>query len=109
MHTRIPTLLLTPALPGDANLDHKIDLSDLSTVLNNFGQSTPNWTSGNFDHQPTIDLTDLSAVLNNFGTTNPTASSQLLISNDQSPTIPTPEPSSLSLLLALPLLFKRRR
>ncbi|MGN6367661.1 MAG: autotransporter-associated beta strand repeat-containing protein, partial [Phycisphaerae bacterium] len=75
------SLLLAPELLGDTNIDGKIDLSDLSTVLNHFGQSTPNWTDGNFDHQPTINLTDLSAVLNNFGTTTPNLSSQSPFTN----------------------------
>ncbi|MGN6370532.1 MAG: LamG-like jellyroll fold domain-containing protein [Phycisphaerae bacterium] len=60
-------LSLSTALLGDVNRDGKVDLTDLSTVLNNFGNATPNWTSGNFDHAATIDLTDLSQVLNNFG------------------------------------------
>jgi len=60
-------------LPGDANLDGHVDLTDLSTVLNNFGQATTAWTSGNFDGAATIDLTDLSAVLNNFGQSAPSA------------------------------------
>ena len=61
------SLLLSEELLGDANIDGHVDLTDLSTVLNNFGTATPAWTSGNFDGQPTIDLTYLSAVLNNFG------------------------------------------
>ncbi len=56
------------ALLGDANVDGRVDLTDLSVVLNNFGSATANWTSGNFDGAATIDLTDLSDVLNNFGT-----------------------------------------
>ncbi|HUO08109.1 MAG TPA: hypothetical protein VM008_07415 [Phycisphaerae bacterium] len=79
-------------LPGDATLDGHVDLSDLSIVLNHFGQSTNAWTDGNFDAQPTIDLTDLSDVLNNFGTSIP-------ISTTASPAISTPEPASLALLL----------
>ncbi|MGN6370313.1 MAG: beta strand repeat-containing protein, partial [Phycisphaerae bacterium] len=61
------SLLLAPELLGDANIDGKVDLSDLSTLLNHFGQATPNWTDGNFDNATTINLTDLSDVLNNFG------------------------------------------
>ena len=64
------SLLLSPELLGDTNIDGKVDLTDLSTVLNNFGKANLAWTSGNFDHTPTIDLTDLSDVLNNFGVTN---------------------------------------
>ena len=96
----IESFSVNPALLGDANADNKVDLSDLSTVLNNFGQSTPNWSDGNFDNAPTVDLTDLSDVLNNFGQTTPTTAA----------TAPAtaPEPTTLA-LLALPLLRTRRR
>ena len=104
------SLLLSPELLGDANADGSVDLTDLSTILNNFGATTQNWTSGNFDGAQTIDLTDLSDVLNNFGATNPNASTspQLPIANYQLPPTPTPEPPTLA-LFALPLLFLRRR
>ncbi len=90
--------LITPALPGDTNLDNHVDLTDLSTILNDFGSTTPLWTAGNFDHQSTIDLTDLSDVLNNFGASNPVSS-----------VLPAaPEPSPLLLLaVALPALLYR--
>ena len=96
-------LLLTRALLGDANLDNQVDLSDLSTVLNNFGQPSLSWTAGNFDYAPTIDLTDLSDVLNNFG--------QTLTTPANLPSTPTPEPTSLLLLSPLrpPPSLKRRR
>jgi len=68
------SVLVSQELLGDANIDGRVDLSDLSKVLNNFGVATTAWTSGNFDGAATIDLTDLSAVLNNFGLTNPNAS-----------------------------------
>ncbi len=61
------SILVAPELLGDANADGTVDLTDLSVVLNNFGQATGAWTSGNFDGAATIDLTDLSMVLNNFG------------------------------------------
>ena len=61
------SILISQELLGDANVDGKIDLTDLSTILNNFGVATGEWTAGNFDGNPTIDLTDLSDVLNNFG------------------------------------------
>ena len=103
------SILLSPELLGDTNLDGNIDLTDLSTLLNNFGLSTPNWTDGNFDNAPTINLTDLSDILNNFGQTNPNASvSQLSITNYQLPTS-TPEPTSLTLLLAPLALLRPRR
>ncbi len=64
------SILLSQELLGDANLDGHVDLTDLSTVLNNFGTAAVAWTSGNFDGASTIDLTDLSDVLNNFGASN---------------------------------------
>jgi len=93
--------LLKVALLGDANLDNKVDLSDLITILNNFGQSSLSWTHGNFDYAPTIDLTDLSDVLSNFG--------NMGIGALSSTAAPAPEPASLALIaLAAPLLLKRR-
>ena len=98
----IESFSVNPALLGDANADNQVDLSDLSTVLNNFGQSTPNWSDGNFDNTPTIDLTDLSDVLNNFGQTTPTTTAATTPA-------PTPQPASLSIAALSLLLLPRRR
>ena len=100
-------LLISSELLGDANIDGHVDLTDLSTILNNFGATTPNWTDGNFDSAPTIDLTDLSDVLNNFGASNPNAS-QSQIANNSPSTAPEPA-AALSLSLAIPFLFRRHR
>ena len=67
------SILISQELLGDTNIDGHVDLTDLSTILNNFGTTTAAWTSGNCDGAPTIDLTDLSDVLNDFGLTNPNA------------------------------------
>jgi hypothetical protein len=87
------TLMLTGtvAMVGDANVDGKVDLSDLSIVLNNFGQATSSWVAGNFDGAATINLTDLSDVLNNFGQT--TATATVAVAG-------TPEPGTLVTLAA---------
>ncbi len=98
------SLLIAPELLGDANADGTVDLTDLSTILNNFGVATANWTDGNFDNAATIDLTDLSDVLNNFGMANTSASAAI--------PAPTPEPASLTFLaaaLCAPALRRRRR
>ncbi len=97
------SLLIAPELLGDTNADGTVDLSDLSTVLNNFGATASTWTSGNFDGQPTIDLTDLSDVLNNFGATF----SNAFVSSAAA--IPTPEPASFALLTGATLVFLARR
>ena len=97
------SILVGPELLGDANADGSVDLTDLSTVLNNFGASTLAWTSGNFDGAATIDLTDLSDVLNNFGSSNPNP-------HGAGPVQATPEPTSLAVLgLGAVALLRRRR
>ena len=93
---------IVPILLGDANGDGHVDLSDLSIVLNNFGETTSLRSNGNFDGGPTIDLTDLSDVLNNFGQSLPGASTASLAA--------TPEPGSLALLgLGVARILIRRR
>ena len=96
-------VFVSPEVLGDANADGNVDLTDLSTVLNNFGSATIAWTSGNFDGAATIDLTDLSDVLNNFGAMNPNAAAA-----QNPPAAPAPEPATLT-LLAPAALFRRSR
>ncbi len=100
------SILISPELLGDANVDGSVDLTDLSTVLNNFGASTTAWTAGNFDFASTIDLTDLSDVLNNFGATN--ANPGIVAAGGGA--VATPEPTSLAALGSFAvLLFNRCR
>ncbi|MGN6369338.1 MAG: beta strand repeat-containing protein [Phycisphaerae bacterium] len=99
------SILISAELRGDANLDGKVDLTDLSTVLNHFGESTSNWTDGNFDYAATIDLTDLSDILNNFGLVNTGANSVSLGGG----AVAAPEPASLAALSAGALLLAKRR
>ena len=54
--------LLTPAVPGDANLDGQIDVNDLTIVLANFGQTGTAWSQGNFYGDAAVDINDLTAV-----------------------------------------------
>ena len=91
--TNITTISTTTIsiLPGDANQDGSVDLSDLSIVLNNFGNTSSNWTNGNFDGSSTINLTDLSDVLNNFGTSlNTPIVTATPTSTETTPADPTP-------------------
>ena len=105
------SILVTPALLGDSNLDGNIDLTDLTAVLNNFGATTSAWTSGNFDGTATIGLTDLSTVLNNFGQTSSIVGAAAVVLSDSALPAPAPEPASAATLLVTALLLAtcRRR
>jgi T5SS/PEP-CTERM-associated repeat protein len=72
------------ALPGDANSDGRVDLSDFGVLKANFGQAG-GLAQGDFDGSGRIDLTDFGILKANFGQTQPTAG--------------VPEPSTLALAL----------
>ena len=58
----------TPDCEGpDLNDDCLVDLSDLSTLLANFGQTGANAEPGDTDNDQDVDLTDLSTLLSAFG------------------------------------------
>lgn len=54
-------------LPADINHDCKIDLSDLGTVLSNYGKENPTAFDGDFNGDGEIDLSDLGVILAAFG------------------------------------------
>ena len=56
-------------LPGDANLDNKVDINDLTIVLTNFDRTGMTWTQGEFTGSGTVDVNDLTIVLSRFGQT----------------------------------------
>ncbi|MEQ9455600.1 MAG: BNR-4 repeat-containing protein [Phycisphaeraceae bacterium] len=51
---------------GDANLDRRVDLIDLSLLASHFGASG-GWAEGDFDRSGFIDLADLSTLATHFG------------------------------------------
>ena len=60
--------LLSPVCPGDLDGDGGVGLSDLATLLSNFG--TPagaNPEDGDLDGDGDVDLSDLANLLSNFG------------------------------------------
>jgi fibronectin-binding autotransporter adhesin len=100
------SILVVPALFGDADLSGTVTVTDLNTVLTHLGTTTAAWTSGNFDNASTIDLTDLNDVLNHLG-------QSFAIPAAAQPALSAPEPTSLFLLVTagatLSLLRKTRR
>ncbi len=81
--------LLTPAISGDANLDGRVDINDLTIVLSNFGQTGMAWNEGEFTGDGTVDINDLTIVLSSFGQTAASSSPAAV-----------PEPCALALLVA---------
>ncbi|QDU70517.1 endo-1,4-beta-xylanase [Mucisphaera calidilacus] len=80
-------------IPGDINLDHSVDLLDLSILASRFGDTLTQPEFVDINHDLSIDLLDLSILAANFG-----RSHQGVI----------PEPS-IALAIALPVLIMGRR
>jgi len=66
-------------VPGDANRDGRVDLTDLNLVRNNFGSAGPG-ILGDTNDDDIVDLVDLNLVRNNFGAT---AARGLLLASDE--------------------------
>ncbi|MEQ9454193.1 MAG: hypothetical protein RLN76_06320 [Phycisphaeraceae bacterium] len=77
---------------GDANLDMRVDLVDLSLLAANFGDFPRGWADGDFDASGQVTLSDLSILASNFGIT---------------PSVPSPSAAPFYVLMALSL--RRRR
>ena len=60
---------LLTALPGDANLDGRVDINDLTIVLAHYGQTGTTWAKGEFTGDGTVDINDLTIVLAHYGQT----------------------------------------
>ena len=74
--------------PGDANIDGRVDVNDLTIVLSHFGQTGTAWSQGEFTGSGTVDVNDLTIVLSSFGTTYEASSNSGAV----------PEPSFIVLL-----------
>ncbi len=68
--TTAGSITITVGLAGDLNGDGVVDLTDLSTLLSNFG-GPGGAADGDINGDGVVDLTDLSALLGNFGSSCP--------------------------------------
>ena len=86
----ISTITVEVALPGDANLDGKVDVNDLTIVLSNFGSATGmTWGQGDFNYDGRVDVNDLTILLSHFGQSAGSSAAALAA---------VPEPSTLVLI-----------
>ena len=65
-----PLHLITEILqtvPGDANLDRRIDVQDFLALSRNFNQQDAGWERGDFNGDGTVGINDFLALSRNFG------------------------------------------
>jgi hypothetical protein len=56
-------------IPGDANTDGKVDVSDLGILAANYGTTAgATWGKGDFNHDGKVDVSDLGILAANYGT-----------------------------------------
>ncbi len=65
----MPAVVLAHGLDGDANLDGKVDINDLTIVLAHYDQTGQTWAQGEFTGDGTVDINDLTIVLAHYGQT----------------------------------------
>ncbi|QDU71815.1 hypothetical protein [Mucisphaera calidilacus] len=61
------SVLTEVAYLGDADLDRRVDLDDLSVLAEHFGEDGAVWREGDFNGDGVVDLMDLSLLAGNFG------------------------------------------
>ena len=83
-------------LPGDANQDEKVNLSDFTILKAHFGEDPAGWTYGNFNTDTTVNLSDFTILKANFGLGAPSAGG-------------VPEPATMGLLAIGAAALLRRR
>ncbi len=94
-------------LPGDANLDGVVDISDLSILGGNWRESDMEWADGDFNGDGNVDISDLSILGGNWR-----AESGMSFDTGLS-IVGVPEPSTFAMLIAatlgLAVFFVRRK
>jgi hypothetical protein len=61
------TLLVKPALPGDANLDGHVTFADLLNLAQHYGQTAATWDHGDNNYDGTVGFADLLALAQHYG------------------------------------------
>jgi autotransporter-associated beta strand protein len=61
------SLLVAPALLGDANLDSMVNFVDLVTLAENYGASNSTWAVGDFNADRVVNFVDLALIESLYG------------------------------------------
>ncbi len=65
----MPAVIMARGLMGDANMDGKVDINDLTVVLAHYGQNGMTWITGDFTGDGHVDINDLTIVLAHYNQT----------------------------------------
>jgi autotransporter-associated beta strand protein len=111
----VNTVTLRITLPGDADLNGKVDFNDFLALQNNFGVAGTRFDQGNFNYDGVTDFNDFLAMQNNFGqsitgTAVAFTSQQVaaMAAFAQSAAVPEPAVGGV-LLIAASMLGRRRK
>jgi len=82
------------AVPGDANVDGRVDVFDLAALANHYG-GPGGWNDGDFTRDGNVDVYDLAVMANNY------------VGTGGRPGATVPEPAGLAVLCAGAVLMRR--
>jgi pectinesterase len=100
--TTLPaSVQLSTVIPGDANLDYKVNTLDFNILAGKFGQANQGWSGADFNYDNVTNSIDFTTLVSTFGMSAPPPSAM----NGASV---VPEPLALGAITPL-LLFRRRR
>ena len=109
------TNLVFEPIPGDINLDGKVDFPDLVTLARNYGSHNAAWSSGDLNGDGSVGFDDLVILARHYGMSAPTAAqlAQLdpaIAADVRRAFADVPEPSCLAILaIGGTALLRRRR
>ena len=94
--------LAASATAGDANLDGKVDVTDLGILATDWQLSEKNWLGADFSGDGTVDVTDLGLLATNwqFGVGSPGASLDEALASLGLGGVSIPEPTSVCIARA---------